>query len=747
MFPGLTPVGSVAIAELPSAYDLSVPNPFGNLLANPLLERAYLLIAQPYDPVTNQSVTVYLSSTEYQTKPTDSPANQLFLARLQSPYNVSLSLYQPGKIGGSSLPGFGDVSIINPDGQLDYLANYSWNGRPLTVYLGRKGDSFSNFTPIFQGTSAGITGDEDQLRLKLRDLQHLFSIPIQSSLYRGTQNALTFNGTTQYGNATLACPAGSMTLEAWIKLAGNTVNTLYIAGYQNNVAAGCRVLRLAAGPTNACQWFVINDAGTGFAVASNLTAGVWTHLAGVLDTTANTITLYVNGVQAATTSISGTFNTTLNALAVARSPYSNTGFLAMDIDELRIWSVAQSLSSIQANMNHELNGTETGLYGDWTFNDNSGGFASDITAGAHTLTLNNTPSWTSSYEGGPELAGKPKPLSYGKVKQKEAVLIDSSRLIYQIHDRAVQSIDAVYDKGAALTLTTDYTVDTTRGLITLLHSPAGQVTADVSGDNVGGFVQTTADVIRRIATRHGGISDPSGIDTGAFSALNTANSGVMGYSTDVNPINISDALDDIINTVGGYWTFTRTGLLTLGVLQAPSNPINTLTEKDIVFQSLELVEVIDPSKRQRVGYHKIWKTQTPAELATSLSQATIAQYGQDFSYTQSENPSVLTAFPLAADVDITTFFNLLSDAQKEATRRQTLYGVQRFVFRVSLTNGLFQYFLGNTIAINYSQGTPPAGSIINRYSLNGKQFVIIGITENVSSGGNTPDEVILELWG
>jgi Concanavalin A-like lectin/glucanases superfamily len=747
MFPGLTPVGSISIAELPSAYDLSVPNPFNALLANPLLERAYLLVAQPYDVVNSTSVTAYLSSTEYQTKPTDTPANQLFHARLQSPYNVTLSLYQPGKVGGSSEPGFGDIAIINTDGLLDNLINYSWNGRPLTVYLGQKGDSFSNFTPIFQGTTSGITSDEQQLNLKLKDYQHLFSVPVQSSLYRGTQNAVSFNGTNQYGSVTLTCPAGSMSMEAWFKTSAN--NTFVVlANYRNGSGnPGQRILLFNSTTANTIEFNAINDSSTLFqATGPVVSKDVWHLASGVLDTTGGFIYLYVDGVQVAKTAITGTFNTVLSAFEVARRTAADLYFPGQ-LDDLRIWNTALTQSQIASNMNHELTGTETGLYADWTFNDNSGSSVTDITAGAHTLTLNNSPTWVSSLEGGPDVSGKPKPLVYGNCKQVPAVLIDSTRLIYQVHDRSVLAIDAVYDKGNALTFTTNYTVDTTKGLITLVTAPAGQITADVRGDNTGSYVNTTADVIRRIATRHAGLADPAGIDTGAFAALNAINSGVVGYSTNLSAVNISQALDDIIATVGGYWTFTRLGLLTVSQLQAPNNPIVTFTEADISINSLTLLEVIDPSKRQRVGYHKIWKTQKPAELATSLSQATISQFGQDFSFAEAENPAVLTGFPLAADVETETYFNLLSDAQKEATRRQTLYGVQRFVFKVTLTHGLFQYFLGNTVAINYSQAAPPQGSLINRLGLTGDLFVIVGITENVSAGGNTPDELTLELWG
>jgi hypothetical protein len=49
-----------------------------------------------------------------------------------------------------------------------------------------------------------------------------------------------------------------------------------------------------------------------------------------------------------------------------------------------------------------------------------------------------------------DLKGKPKPLCYGVVKNVPAVLVNSAKLIYQVHDGAVASVDAVYDRGILL---------------------------------------------------------------------------------------------------------------------------------------------------------------------------------------------------------------------------------------------------------------------------------------------------------
>ena len=49
-----------------------------------------------------------------------------------------------------------------------------------------------------------------------------------------------------------------------------------------------------------------------------------------------------------------------------------------------------------------------------------------------------------------DLKGKPKPLCYGVVKNISPPCVNTSKLIYQVNDGAVDSVDAVYDRGVPL---------------------------------------------------------------------------------------------------------------------------------------------------------------------------------------------------------------------------------------------------------------------------------------------------------
>ena len=55
-----------------------------------------------------------------------------------------------------------------------------------------------------------------------------------------------------------------------------------------------------------------------------------------------------------------------------------------------------------------------------------------------------------------DLKGKPKPICYGVVKNISPPQVNTSKLIYQVNDGAVQAVDEVYDSGIKLTKTSRY---------------------------------------------------------------------------------------------------------------------------------------------------------------------------------------------------------------------------------------------------------------------------------------------------
>jgi len=124
---------------------------------------------------------------------------------------------------------------------------------------------------------------------------------------------------------------------------------------------------------------------------------------------------------------------------------------------------------------------------------------------------------TGTTEGGSELEGKPKPICMGRCVNVPPVLVDTTYDVYQVHFRSIEEVEGVRDKGDDLTADGDivdlvlddvyswtpvsghYITDLANGLIRLGAPPDGKVTADIRGDNVGGYIETSGDILKRIA--------------------------------------------------------------------------------------------------------------------------------------------------------------------------------------------------------------------------------------------------------
>ena len=109
------------------------------LVSNPYAKKKYLVILKPYDFDTSGEVSLYFSGEGFVTSPTDTPANTLFEPRLVEPISFSRSMFSSGKIGGFSVPGFGELILTNADGGLDDFATYAWDGRSVEVKVGEAG--------------------------------------------------------------------------------------------------------------------------------------------------------------------------------------------------------------------------------------------------------------------------------------------------------------------------------------------------------------------------------------------------------------------------------------------------------------------------------------------------------------------------------------------------------------------------------------------------------------------------------
>ena len=295
-------------------------------------------------------------------------------------------------------------------------------------------------------------------------------------------------------------------------------------------------------------------------------------------------------------------------------------------------------------------------------------------------------------EGVDDIKGNTKPVCFGKVFNISPPLVNTSRLIYQVNNGGVQSVDAVYDRGLALTKGADYSsqadMETTApsasnfrcwpagGYFRLGSSPTGIITADVT-QGANAAARTTAQLLKQVALSMGIVAGD--INATDVTSLDTANAGEVGYWTDEST-NANNAMDDLANSVGAWWGFDRLGKLRMQRLEAPSGtPAVYLQPADIV--RIDRVANNDagrgiPAWKVTLGYKK-FSTVQPNDLAGAVSITRRQELAKQYRTVSAEDATIQTRHKLATPLEFDTLLIDAGVAQTEATRRLTLYKAER----------------------------------------------------------------------
>lgn len=132
----------------------------------------------------------YSTSRGFITKPSETPANAVFLPRVNNPGNFEQYIYRNGTTYGRSEVGYGVVILNNGDSSLDALLQYGFDGRILTIRRGEDtGDYPGDFITVFSGTMQQAEFGWSDITLRLRDRQaEVANKPIQTVRFAGTNS-------------------------------------------------------------------------------------------------------------------------------------------------------------------------------------------------------------------------------------------------------------------------------------------------------------------------------------------------------------------------------------------------------------------------------------------------------------------------------------------------------------------------------------------------------------------------------
>lgn len=353
-----------------------------------------------------------------------------------------------------------------------------------------------------------------------------------------------------------------------------------------------------------------------------------------------------------------------------------------------------------------------------------------------------------------DIKGSGLPILYGRVYNISPPQVNTTRRIFQLSDGVIQSVDAVYDRGTALTAGAAYSsqadmetnapaanqyrawLNAAGSYIRLGSEPVGALTVDASqGANVA--ARTSAQLMKQVLLK-GGIVNGD-ITAGDVTALDTAAAYECGYwvadGTDATGVTVLDAL---ANSAGAFWGVDRLGKFRMAQIIAPlsANSIGTITALDII--KIDRVRSTDqgggvPAWQVTLNYGRMFTVQD--DLAAAVPTVLKSDRAEEWRAVVSNDASVKTQWPKAQELSFDTHLLSASDAATEAARRLGLYKVRRDTLqaRCKLSDALAAAIdLGTTIVVQLSRFGMSAG----------KPFLVTGIRTDLRN--NTFE---LTLWG
>lgn len=365
---------------------------------------------------------------------------------------------------------------------------------------------------------------------------------------------------------------------------------------------------------------------------------------------------------------------------------------------------------------------------------------------------NSLPAGLEGVEG--DLKGKPKPIVFGRVWNVSPPLVNSSRLIYQVHDgSALQDLGEVYNRGVPLSNGGDYSSqadmesnqpasnhyrkwNSAAGCYIRLHSaPNGAVTCDaIQGAAIAN--RTVGQLFQQILTKAGiAASDISSADITALDAAVGYETGV--YASFQRDYNALELLDELCASVGAWYGTDAQGVFRIGRIVLPTGTeVGTITATDIL--KIERVASRDPGAgvpawKVKVAYKKVQTVQP--DLASGVTNDWRSVAAEEYRRVEDSDASVKTANLLSPEIEFKTVLSSSSDASAEASRLLTIYKTRRDVYDVTIRvdAALASVLdLGKIVKLE-----------INRFGMSsGKKFLIIGLRSNMRNY-----QFDLTLWG
>ena len=148
----------------------------------------YIAAITAWDSVGAAEVTLYFSSgTGYISASGDTPANTWYEPRIIQPAFMRRDAFTNRRTSGRSSVSFGELVLANPDGELDYMADYEFDGRAILLQVGTlTKPGTPTWATVLVGKIEQATFGWNNVTIRLRDRQLELDKTFQATKYAGT---------------------------------------------------------------------------------------------------------------------------------------------------------------------------------------------------------------------------------------------------------------------------------------------------------------------------------------------------------------------------------------------------------------------------------------------------------------------------------------------------------------------------------------------------------------------------------
>lgn len=233
--------------------------------------------------IAGVDTVLYISNRTYNTTSTDTPANTSYLPILKNSLNYSESI----PISGQANLSFGDISIVNVNGEYDSWMNYIWVNKPISIYIGDPKFPRDDFTKIYSGIVSDISfSDRNTINISIRSITQKLSTTLKTTKIGGTGpnkdllRPLVFGEVhnitpVQTDAATLTYMVHDGAIERIIEVRDNGVPLAAGTGYTADLTTGTfKLLKMPAG-TITCS--VQGEQNTVNSATGVLVPGTWSY--------------------------------------------------------------------------------------------------------------------------------------------------------------------------------------------------------------------------------------------------------------------------------------------------------------------------------------------------------------------------------------------------------------------------------------------------------------------------------------